>query len=104
MPVSGVVSTINLALKDNTMLANEDPYARGWILKVHTNNLRQDLKSLLIGGEYVKYLRQETDRLTREIEMIKGEDALPTEDSGRDWADKIPDIGWERLVRLFFEA
>jgi glycine cleavage system H lipoate-binding protein len=104
MPVSGVVSTINLALKDNTMLANEDPYARGWILKVHTDNLRQDLRNLLIGGEYVKYLRQETDRLTREIEMIKGQDALPTENSGRDWADQIPDIGWERLVRLFFEG
>jgi glycine cleavage system H lipoate-binding protein len=104
MPVSGVVSTINISLKDNAVLAREDPYARGWILKVHTDNLRQDLKSLLIGGEYAKYLRQETERLTREIEMIKGEGALPDEDSGRDWADQIPDIGWERLVRLFFET
>jgi hypothetical protein len=42
--------------------------------------------------------------LTREIEMIKGEDALPDENSGRDWADQIPDIGWERLVRLFLET
>ena len=104
MPVSGVVSTINLSVKDHALLASEDPYARGWILKVHTDNLRQDLKSLLMGSEYVKYLQQETERLTREIEMVRGEDALPANETGKDWADQIPDIGWERLVRLFFET
>jgi glycine cleavage system H lipoate-binding protein len=103
MPVSGVVSAINLSLKDNAALASEDPYARGWILKIHTDNLRQDLKNLLIGNEYANYLRQETERLTREIEMIKGERALPA-DSGKAWAEQIPDIGWERLKRLFFET
>jgi glycine cleavage system H lipoate-binding protein len=104
MPVSGVVSTINLALKDNAVPASEDPYARGWLLKVHTDNLRQDLKNLMIGGEYAKYLRQETERLTREIEMVKGGDALPSDSNERDWADQIPDVGWDRLVRLFFET
>ena len=104
MPVSGVVSTINLSVKDHALLASEDPYARGWILKVHTDNLRQDLKNLLMGSEYVKYLQQETERLAREIEMIGGEGALPRDEAGKDWADQIPDIGWERLVRLFFET
>jgi hypothetical protein len=85
-------------------MASEDPYARGWILKVHTDNLRQDLKNLLIGTEYADYLRQETERLTREIEMIKGDGALPNDDSGKAWADQIPDIGWERLIRLFFKT
>jgi glycine cleavage system H lipoate-binding protein len=71
-PVSGVVSTINLSVKENPVIAGEDPYARGWILKVHTDNLRHDLKNLLIGSEAVKQLEQEIERLLREIEMTTG--------------------------------
>jgi hypothetical protein len=55
-------------------------------------------------SESAKYLQQETERLAREIEMIGGEGALPRDEAGKDWADQIPDIGWERLVRLFFET
>jgi glycine cleavage system H lipoate-binding protein len=103
-PVSGVVSALNLSVKDDALLAGEDPYARGWIFKVHTENLRLDLKGLLIGREYVKYLQQEVERLTREIEMISGRSVTPDLDTDKELSAQLPDIGWERLVRLFIEA
>jgi glycine cleavage system H lipoate-binding protein len=103
-PVSGVVAAINLAVKDDTVLASEDPYAGGWILKVHTDNLRQDLKNLLIGSEYIHHLEQDIQRLLREIEMINADAALSGDAAQNDIADRLPDIGWERVVRLFLEA
>ena len=103
-PVSGVVSTINLSVKDNPVLASDDPYASGWILKVHSDNLRQDLKNLLIGSEYVKRLEQEVERLLREIDMVSGGTVMHDFDARSDIVDKLPDIGWERLVRLFLQV
>lgn len=103
-PVSGVVSTINLSVKENPVIAGEDPYARGWILKVQTDNLRQDLKNLLIGSESVKQLEQEIERLLREIEMTTGRSLSFGTDVHDDLVRHLPDIGWERLVRLFFAA
>ena len=103
-PVSGVISAINLSVKENAAIAGEDPYARGWILKVHTENLRHDLKNLLIGSESVKQLEQEIERLLREIEMTNGVSAITNTDTGNDITARLPDLGWERLVRLFLKA
>jgi len=103
-PVSGVVSTINLSVKENPVIAGEDPYARGWILKVHTDNLRQDLKNMLIGSESVKQLEQQIERLLREIEMTTDRSLSFSADVHDDVVRHLPDIGWERLVRLFFAA
>lgn len=100
-PVSGVVSAVNLAVKENTTLAAEDPYAAGWILKVHTDNLRRDLKNLLIGSEYVHCLKQDIQRLMREIEMTGGTADFQDPAADTDLARHLPPIGWERVVRLF---
>ena len=100
-PVSGVVSAINLSVKENAAIAGEDPYAHGWILKVHTENLRHDLKNLLIGSEAVKQLEQEIERLLREIEMITGASTITDTDISNVIPSHLPDIGWKRLVRLF---
>lgn len=103
-PVSGVVSTINLFVKENAAIVGEDPYARGWILKVHTSNLRQDLKNMLIGSEAVDQLEQEIERLLREIAMTTDVSALSNPEAGNDITNHLPDLGWERLVRLFLTA
>jgi hypothetical protein len=103
-PVSGVVSTINLSVKENPSLAREDPYASGWIVRVHTDNLRQDLKNLLIGSEYVGRLEQEFERLLREFDMVSGKAIMRHFDHRNDMVDPLPDIGWERLVRLFLQT
>ena len=50
-PVSGIVTAINAELLDKGFLANDDPYAGGWIMRVHSDSLRQDIQNLLIGEQ-----------------------------------------------------
>lgn len=42
-PVDGIVIAVNDALADNPELINEDPYGEGWILRIETTTVLDDL-------------------------------------------------------------
>jgi len=71
-PVSGVVTAVNSKLREQGNVANEDPYSEGWVLRIHTHNLRQDLKNLMIGEETETFYSQEIHRLYGVIEDETG--------------------------------
>jgi glycine cleavage system H protein len=50
-PVAGRVIEINLTLKDSPQFVNEDPYAKGWMVKMEMKD-KGELKSLLSPAEY----------------------------------------------------
>ncbi len=103
-PVSGVVTSINSRLRDKGGLANKDPFSGGWVMRVHAENLRQDLKNLMIDTETRDFLIEEADRLYQVIEEVEG--PLGT-DGGYLYDDvygSMPQLGWERLTKLFFRT
>ncbi len=51
MPVTGDVAEINPALKDNPQFVNEDPYGKGWMIKIKIKN-PQEVNSLLDAKAY----------------------------------------------------
>jgi glycine cleavage system H protein len=51
-PVSGTVVEINTALKDAPEVVNSDPYAKGWMIVVEPDNLR-DLEQLMPVDKYL---------------------------------------------------
>ncbi|MDR1883940.1 MAG: glycine cleavage system protein GcvH [Prevotella sp.] len=53
MPVSGEVLEVNADLEDNPELINEDPYGKGWIIKIAVSDPAQ-LDSLLSAEDYKK--------------------------------------------------
>jgi len=57
-PVSGKVIDTNLALKDHPQYVNEDPFGKGWILKMAIQG-KEELKGLLSARDYEKSLREE---------------------------------------------
>jgi glycine cleavage system H protein len=65
-PVSGKIAKVNVNLKDDPHIINEDPYAQGWIVEIKPNNslvLDQDLKTLLSAREYGEMLDKLEGRL-----------------------------------------
>lgn len=57
-PVSGTVTAFNEELSDAPEIINEDPYGKGWIVKIDITDESQ-LKDLMDSTEYEKYLEEE---------------------------------------------
>ncbi len=52
-PVSGKVLEVNPELEDEPQFVNEDPYGKGWIIKVEMSN-PAELDELLSADDYAK--------------------------------------------------
>jgi glycine cleavage system H protein len=59
VPVSGEVAETNGALESSPGLINEDPYGKGWILKLKNVNTAQ-LNSLMDAAAYDKMAEGES--------------------------------------------
>jgi len=57
-PVSGKVTETNLTLKDHPQFVNEDPYGKGWILKMELKD-REEIRGLLSSKAYQGTLPEE---------------------------------------------
>lgn len=53
MPASGEIKEVNAELEDKPELINEDPYGKGWIIKVALSDA-SELDSLLSAADYKK--------------------------------------------------
>ena len=51
LPVDGEILEFNEALESNPELVNDDPYGKGWMVKVGVSEVAQ-LNTLLSGSEY----------------------------------------------------
>ena len=57
-PVTGKVIEANFTLKDHPQFVNEDPYGKGWLVKMKIQN-REELKTLLSSEGYQSSLPKE---------------------------------------------
>lgn len=57
-PVSGTVIEINLTLKDQPQLINQDPYGKGWVVKMEISE-DKELSGLLSAKKYEELLSKE---------------------------------------------
>ena len=57
-PVSGEVVDVNRELDEHPELVNQDPYGRGWMIKVRLSD-PAELERLMTAQEYDQYVAQE---------------------------------------------
>jgi glycine cleavage system H lipoate-binding protein len=100
-PISGVVTATNPRLRETGRLANQDPYAEGWVMQVHSSRLRAELRNLMMGSQAREYLDEEIERLYDVIEQEAGPLAADGGFLGDDIFGSLPSLGWDRLTRLF---
>jgi len=64
-PVSGVVREINEQLKQKPELVNQDPYERGWFVKIEVRDFEADKENLLDPEAYFEVMKRkiEVERL-----------------------------------------
>jgi glycine cleavage system H protein len=57
MPISGTINEVNPDLEDKPELVNQDPYGKGWMVKILINNA-DELNDLLSPEEYKKLIEE----------------------------------------------
>jgi len=57
-PITGKVTDGNFSLKDHPQFVNEDPYGKGWLIKMEIQD-REELKELLSAKDYCGSLPEE---------------------------------------------
>ena len=58
-PVSGEIVEVNSELSQNPQFINEDPYGKGWMVKIKVEN-SSDLSGLMDKEAYNKFIESET--------------------------------------------
>ncbi|MBI3610125.1 MAG: glycine cleavage system protein GcvH [Nitrospirae bacterium] len=59
-PVSGKILAVNEELKDKPELVNQDPYGKGWIVKIQMTH-PSEVKQLMDARQYGDYLKEKAD-------------------------------------------
>lgn len=54
-PISGEVITVNEELNNSPEMVNQDPHAKGWIIRIKVKD-KADIEKLMNSVEYEKYL------------------------------------------------
>lgn len=101
-PVDGIVVSVNPKIKGSAEPANVSPYGEGWLMLVKPNRLQPNLRNLLYGEEVEYWVEDETARLNNLVSDT-GEYRLAAT-GGRvreDIVSRVPNLGWNRLVRDF---
>jgi glycine cleavage system H protein len=59
-PVSGTVTEVNAGLAQQPQVVNKDPYAAGWMIRIHMADAREP-QALMNPADYRKYVEDEAN-------------------------------------------
>jgi glycine cleavage system H lipoate-binding protein len=100
-PVNGVVTAANTQVLEQPDLLQKDPYGDGWLLVAHVDDLRSDMKALLMGGEASEHLEKEIEALHAVIEAQLGPMAADGGQLVADIFSHLPRDSWDTVARQF---
>lgn len=100
-PITGKVLEINEAALRSPRTVNDDPYGRGWLLKVESPRLTADTKQLLAGRAARDLMASSWDDLSAmlspEVGMVMHDGGVPV----HGFARGIDHENWDSVARRF---
>jgi glycine cleavage system H lipoate-binding protein len=100
-PVEGEVVAVNPELRRNPSLATDDPYGRGWVMKVRVAHLAANLRNLLSGRLARRWMEDSREALELRLMALSGSVLQDGGEPVADFARHLPDEDWKRLVGEF---
>jgi glycine cleavage system H protein len=101
-PVDGQIVAVNQAVLAEPQLAAEDPYGKGWLLKVRTPDRKATLRNLLSGELAATWMRQTAERLrtmpTGGLGVLMPDGGVPVRGFGR----SLEQAEWDAVAHDFF--
>ncbi|HVL69313.1 MAG TPA: hypothetical protein VM364_18795 [Vicinamibacterales bacterium] len=100
-PAGGTVVAVNADVKHRAELVNQDPYGRGWLLKVRVPRVTDAVKDLVTGQAARQWIARVSDDLmasmTPELGHLCQDGGLPVHGIARG----IDDERWDEVARHF---
>jgi glycine cleavage system H lipoate-binding protein len=100
-PVEGEVVDVNRDLSDKPGLAADDPYGRGWVLKVKAPQLAANLRNLLSGRLARMWMEDSREALELRLMAFSGSVLQDGGEPASDLSRHLPKADWERLAHEF---
>jgi glycine cleavage system H lipoate-binding protein len=100
-PVEGEVVAVNRELSRQPSLAADDPFGRGWVLKVRSSSLAANLRNLLSGSLARRWMEDSREALDLRLMALSGSVLQDGGEPMGDFARHVPAEDWRRLVREF---
>jgi len=100
-PLDGEVVEVNPDLGKHPTLATDDPYGRGWIMKVRSHELTRSLHNLLSGSLARRWMEDSRERLELQLMALSGTVLQDGGEPVADFARQLDDEDWKRLVGEF---
>jgi glycine cleavage system H lipoate-binding protein len=100
-PVEGEVVEVNRDLAERPGLATDDPYGRGWVLKIKAPNLADNLRNLLSGRLARKWMEDSREALELRLMALSGSVLQDGGEPASDLGHHLPKADWDRLVHEF---
>ncbi len=101
-PVDGIVVAANDAAATEPGMVDQDPYDRGWLLRVESPRLGSNLKHLLSGD----LARSWMNSVANALRLQAGPELGPVYEDGGAPVDGLArgldPVGWDSVVRRFF--
>ncbi|MDW8001428.1 MAG: glycine cleavage system protein H [Deltaproteobacteria bacterium] len=101
-PVKGEVVDINEEVLKNPSVLTEDPYEKGWLIKVRPDDTKRNLRNLISGSLAKVWFEESVEALK---ERISGRLGYLLQDGGvpvSGMAKMIDEKNWDRICREFF--
>ena len=101
-PVNGEIVDVNKTGVESPESIMQDPYDKGWLLKVRVPKLKSNLKNLLTGRMAIAWMENTVftlrEKMIRELGLMMQDGGLPVSGFARQLA---PD-SWEKIAEDFF--
>ncbi len=100
-PVEGEVLAVNHDLQARPGLVSDDPYGRGWLVKVRPAGLAASLRNLFSGSLARRFMEDARETLDLRLMALSGSVLHDGGEPASDFARRLGEADWRRLVRDF---
>jgi glycine cleavage system H lipoate-binding protein len=100
-PIEGEVVEVNESVREQPGLATDDPYGRGWLVKVRAVDLPANLRNLLSGRLARRFVEDAREGLDLRLMALSGSVLQDGGEPVADFAKHLPVAEWKRLVGEF---
>ncbi len=97
-PVTGRVAAVNESLLAEPDQLRQEPYGRGWVLRIRAEHLVADQVNLLSGQLAERWLEASLEDLRMRVAGLAGSVIQPSGEGGASFLACLPPRNWEELA------